>query len=67
MVGTNASVILLGRSRISIKECIQLGPPTLIKADRIKPPVNDLDEVTLTAYTNEIFSYIQTSPPRTPS
>lgn len=59
MVGTNASVILLGRSRISIKDCVQLGPPTLIKADRIPPPVNDLDEVTMNAYANEIFSYTQ--------
>ena len=59
MVGTNASIVLLGRSRISIKECVQLGPPTLIKANRIPPPVNDLDEVTINAYSNEIFSYTQ--------
>ena len=59
MIGTNASIVLLGRSRISIRECIQLGPPTLVKVDRIPPPVNDLDEVTINAYSNEIFSYTQ--------
>ena len=59
MAGANTCITLLGRCRISIKECIDLGPPTLITANRVPPPVNDLDDITMTAYTNELFSYIQ--------
>ena len=59
LIGSNASIVLLGRSRIQIKECVQMGPPTIIKAFRIPPPKNDLDDITMNAFSNEIFSYTQ--------
>lgn len=58
-VGSTVKIMLLGRGRIKIKECVQMGPPTIIKAIRIPPPENDLDEITMKALSNEIFSYTQ--------
>ena len=57
MTGTNASILFLGRSRIQIKECVQVGPPTLIKAKPLTLLMHDLDDVTMGAYMNEISSY----------
>lgn len=57
MQGTNASIILLGRNRIRIEECIEQGPPTLVKVSKMIHSKPDLDDVTLKAYANEVFSY----------
>lgn len=57
MQGTNASIVLLGRNRIRLTECINMGPPTMVKVKKYINPPLDLDEITMKAYANEVFSY----------
>lgn len=57
MQGTNASLVLLGRGRIILDECVDLGPPTMVKVRKFIHPKPDMDDMTFKAYANEVFSY----------
>ena len=55
--GTVANVVFVGKHRIRLEECVELGPPTLVKVNKIHHNSHTFDDVTFKAMENEVFNY----------
>ena len=58
MTGNSASLIVSGLARIRIDSMVEKGPPMIVKASKLPYLSENLDEITMKAYSNELLSYV---------